>query len=62
MKMAQSDQTLEEEFREIKADLDNISSQTTTLNILINRAKELNTQSNVVLCNLRLIAEELVST
>jgi len=35
--------------------------QTTSLNILINRAKELNTQSNVVLCNLCLIAEELVS-
>lgn len=58
-KMASSDKTMDEEFREINNSLNNLMKETTALDTLIFKAKELNAQAGVVVDNLCSIAEKL---
>lgn len=59
LKMANSDKTSDEEFREINNTLDNLLREQVALNSLIHRAKDLNAQADVVVENLYTIAEKL---
>lgn len=58
-KIATSDKTIDEEFREINNDLNNLMRETTALNSLVYRAKDLNAQAVIVVDNLYSIAEKL---
>lgn len=58
-RMANNDKTIDEEFLEINSTLNNIMRETTTLDSLIYRAKELNSQADIVVSNLCTIAENL---
>lgn len=58
-KMATSDKTMDEEFREINNTLNGLMRETTALDSLIYKAKELNVQAGTVLDNLCAIAEKL---
>jgi len=58
-KMAITDKTLDEEFREINNGLNNLLRETTALDTLVYKAKEINAQAEVVCGNLCLIAESL---
>jgi len=58
-KMAISDKTLDEEFREINNSLNSLMRETTALDSLIYKAKELNAQASTVVDNLCSIAEKL---
>jgi hypothetical protein len=58
-KMAISDKTMEEEFREINNTLNNLLRETTALDTLVYKAKDLNAQADVVVHNLCVIAESL---
>jgi hypothetical protein len=59
IKMATSDKTMDEEFREINNSLNNLMRETTALDTLIYKAKELNGQAATVVDNLCAIAEKL---
>jgi hypothetical protein len=58
-KMATSDKTSDEEFREINNSLNNLLREQTALDSLIYRAKDLNAQASSVVDNLYQIAEKL---
>jgi hypothetical protein len=58
-KMATSDKTMDEEFREINNSLNNLMRETTALDTIIYKAKELNAQAGTVVDNLCAIAEKL---
>lgn len=58
-KMAVTDQTSDEEFREINNSLNNLLREQTALDSLIYKAKDLNAQAGVVVDNLCTIAEKL---
>lgn len=58
-KIATSDKTMDEEFREINNSLNNLMRETTALDTLIYKAKELNAQASTVVDNLCAIAEKL---
>lgn len=60
-KMANSDKTIDEEFMEINNGLNNLLRETTALDSLIYRAKELNGQADIVVNNLCIIAENLIN-
>lgn len=59
MKMATSNQTIDEEFREINNSLNNLLREQTALDTLVYKAKDLNLQSGAVVDNLCGIAEKL---
>lgn len=59
IKMATSDKTSDEEFREINNTLNSLMRETTALDSLIYKAKDLNAQASVVVDNLCAIAEKL---
>jgi hypothetical protein len=58
-KMATSDKTMDEEFREINNTLNGLMRETTALDTIIYKAKELNVQAGTVVDNLCAIAEKL---
>lgn len=58
-KMAITDKTMDEEFREINNSLNNLMRETTALDTLIYKAKELNVEAGTVVDNLCAIAEKL---
>lgn len=59
LKMADTDKTADEEFREINNSLNNLMRETTALDSLIYKARDLNGQAAVVVDNLCAIAEKL---
>ncbi len=58
--MAITDKTLDEEFREINNGLNNLLRESTALDTLVYKAKEINAQAEVVCGNLCTIAESLI--
>lgn len=59
LKMAATDKTSDEEFREINNMLNNLMRESTVLDSLVYKAKDLNGQASVVVDNLCGIAEKL---
>lgn len=61
LKMAEVEKTTEEEFREIGNTLNDLQKDRIVLDALIFKARNLNQESDALLGNLRLIAEQLIN-
>jgi hypothetical protein len=58
-RMAESEKTSEQEFREINLALSHLQIDTTSLEMMVQKAKNLNMEANTVLDSLYLIAKDL---